>query len=456
MRLAISAIKGLGDVQGAFEAIMSRIVMKFGGTSVGDVERIRRVARIVAAEYSRGDKLAVVVSAMAGETDKLVALAKDAGGALARQAGSGQAGFDDEYDVVVSTGEQVTTGLLALALRALGVPARSWQGWQVPLRSDAQFSKARFDSIDPTAIGAAIDRGEVAIVPGFQAITADNRITTPGRGGSDTSAVALAAALGAARCDIYTDVDGVYTTDPRIVRYGNEDASPGDNAMRHKARRLAKISYEEMLEMASLGAKVLQTRSVELAMAHRVPVRVLSSFVEPGEPNPGTIVCDEEEIVEKQIVSGVAYSRDEAKVTLLGVADSPGVAAAIFGRLAEASVNVDMIVQSQARQEGRQNIVFTCPDRDAPRARETLEAAQDVIGYEDLQIQRDVAKVSVIGIGMKSQVGVARTMFSALAQKGINILVIATSEIKISVLIDAEYTELAVRALHSAYGLDAV
>jgi aspartate kinase len=276
-----------------------------------------------------------------------------------------------------------------------------------------------------------------------------------GRGGSDTSAVAVAAALGAVRCDIYTDVDGVYTTDPRIVRFGNEDALPGDPTMRHRAQRLEKISYEEMLEMASLGAKVLQTRSVELAMAKGVRVRVLSSFVEPGDPNPGTIVCDEDEIVEKQVVSGVAYSRDEAKVTLLGVADTPGVAADIFGRLAESSINVDMIVQSQSRTEGRQNIVFTCPDRDANRARDVLLSGAPTLEMEQIQVRRDVAKVSVIGIGMKSQVGVARTMFAALAAKGINIEAIATSEIKISVLIDAQYTELAVRALHTAYGLDA-
>jgi len=425
---------------------MSRVVMKFGGTSVGDVERIRRVARIVAAERKPGPDgkcrgVAVVVSAMSGETDKLVKLARDAGGETPNGPAAGGPGFDDEYDVIVSTGEQVTTGLLALALRQLGIPARSWQNWQMPLKTDAAHSKARIDSIDESgALARAIDAGEVAVIPGFQGITGESRITTLGRGGSDTSAVAVAAALKADRCDIYTDVDGVYTTDPRIVP---------------KARRLDKISYEEMLEMASLGAKVLQTRSVELAMAQRVPVRVLSSFVEPGEPNAGTIVCDEEEIVEKQIVSGVAYSRDEAKVSLIGVADAPGVAAEIFGRLADANINVDMIVQSQSRQEGKQNIVFTCPDRDAPRANDMLHAAHDKITFDELHIKRDVAKVSVIGIGMKSQVGVARTMFSALATKGINIEVISTSEIKISVLIDAQYVELAVRALHTAYGLDA-
>jgi aspartate kinase len=419
---------------------MSRLVMKFGGTSVGDVDRIARVARIVAAEHKAGRGLAVVVSAMAGETDRLVQLARGAAGEGGNAAPLSGRAFDDEYDVVVSSGEQVTTGLLSLALRRLGIPARSWQNWQIPFRTDAAHAKARISDIAEGDIGASIDAGVVAVVPGFQGVTDDNRITTLGRGGSDTSAVALAAALSAERCDIYTDVDGVYTTDPRIVA---------------KARRLEKISYEEMLEMASMGAKVLQTRSVELAFAKRVPVRVLSSFVEPGAPNPGTLVCPEDEIVEKQVVSGVAYSRDEAKITLLGVEDHPGVAADIFGRLADANVNVDMIVQSEARQDNRQNIVFTCPERDAARAAETIEAQREKIGVEEIHIRRDVAKVSVIGIGMKSQVGVARTMFAALAQKGINIEAIATSEIKISVLIDAAYTELAVRALHSAYGLDA-
>jgi len=414
--------------------------MKFGGTSVGDVERIARVARIVASERKPGRGLAVVVSAMSGETDRLVGLARAAAGESANGGGLSAKDFNDEYDVIVSTGEQVTTGLLALSLRRLGIPARSWQNWQIPFKTDDAHSKARIAEIVEDELGASIDAGVVAIIPGFQGVTEDNRITTLGRGGSDTSAVAVAAALKAERCDIYTDVDGVYTTDPRIVA---------------KAQRLEKISYEEMLEMASLGAKVLQTRSVELAFAHRVPVRVLSSFVEPGAPNPGTLVCPEEEIVEKQVVSGVAYSRDEAKVTLLGVEDHPGVAADIFNRLAEANINVDMIVQSEARQEGRQNILFTCPEREAGRAAEAIEALKSNIGVEDIHVRRDVAKVSVIGIGMRSQVGVARTMFAALAQKGINIEAIATSEIKISVLIDAAYTELAVRALHTAYGLDA-
>ncbi len=411
--------------------------MKFGGTSIGDVDRIARVARLVASEVKPGRGLAVVVSAMAGETDRLIGLATAAGA----HGNGASLDFFDEYDTVIATGEQVTTGLLALALRRLGVPARSWQNWQIPIRTNAAHAKARIGDIATDALGASIDSGVVAVIPGFQGVTEEGRITTLGRGGSDTSAVAVAAALNAERCDIYTDVDGVYTTDPRIVA---------------KARRLEKISYEEMLEMASLGAKVLQTRSVELAFAKRVPVRVLSSFVEPGAPNPGTLVCPEDQIVEKQVVSGVAYSRDEAKITLLGVNDDIRSAAEIFGRLSDANLNVDMIVQTEARQPGKRNIVFTCPDRDAPRAAETIEAARDKIGVEEIHIRRDVAKVSVIGIGMKSQVGVARTMFEALAQRGISIEAIATSEIKISVLIDAAYTELAVRALHTAYGLDAV
>jgi len=416
--------------------------MKFGGTSMGAVDRIQRVARIVAAERRPGRAIAVVVSAMSGETDRLVGLARGAAGDLAeRGERAGPQGFWDEYDVVVAAGEQVSTGLLALALRAQGIPARSWQGWQVPVRTDEAHGVARIDDIPAEALATAIDGGEVAVIPGFQGVDADGRVSTLGRGGSDTSAVAVVAALKAVRCDIYTDVDGIYTTDPRIVQ---------------RARRMERISYEEMLEMASLGAKVLQTRSVELAMAQRVPTRVLSSFVEPGEPNPGTMVCDEDEIVEKQIVSGIAYSRDEAKISLVGVADTPGVAAEIFGRLAEAGVNVDMIVQSHARTPGAQNIVFTCSDRDAVRAVETLEGARDRIGFETAQVRRDVAKVSAIGVGMRSHVGVARTMFQALASKSINIEAISTSEIKISVLIDASYTELAVRALHSAFGLDAV
>ncbi len=419
---------------------MYRLVMKFGGTSVGDVERIARVARIVASERKAGRGLAVVVSAMAGETDRLVHLARGAAGEGGGGAVVSGVDFNDEYDVVVASGEQVTTGLLALALRRIGAPARSWQNWQIPVRTDAAHSRARVSDIAAAEIGASMDAGVVAVVPGFQGVSEHQRITTLGRGGSDTSAVALAFFMDTASSEIYTDVDGVYTTDPRIVA---------------KARRLEKISYEEMLEMASLGAKVLQSRSVELAFAKRVPVLVLSSFVEPGAPNPGTLVCSEDEIVEKQVVSGVAYSRDEAKVTLLGVEDHPGVAAEIFAKLADANINVDMIVQAEARQPGRQNMVFTCPDRDATRAIEIVGEIRDKIGVEDIHVRRDVAKVSVIGIGMRSQVGVARTMFAALAQKGVNIEAIATSEIKISVLIDAAYTELAVRALHTAYGLDA-
>ncbi len=412
---------------------MSRLVMKFGGTSVGDVERIRRVARLVAAERARGHGIAVVVSAMSGDTNRLVALADDAGKGLPADQ------FDDEYDVVVATGEQVTTGLLALALRAMGIPARSWQGWQIRVASSDAHGSARISDIDASEVSKAIDAGEVAVIPGFQGVTAEDRITTLGRGGSDTSAVAVAAALKAMRCDIYTDVDGVYTTDPRMVP---------------KAQRLEKISYEEMLEMASLGAKVLQTRSVELAMAKQVPVRVLSSFVEPGDDNPGTLVCDEDEIVEKQIVSGIAYSRDEAKLSLKGLVDHPGVAAIIFGLLADANVNVDMIVQAPSRTEGKVNMTFTIPERDADRAAGLMEAAKEQIGFEVAEVKKDVSKVSVIGVGMRSHVGVARIMFDALSKKGINIENIATSEIKISVLIDSSYTELAVRALHTAYGLD--
>jgi aspartate kinase len=413
---------------------MSRLVMKFGGTSVADLERIRRVGRLVAAEVAAGHKVAVVVSAMAGKTNELVAWTDGAGAAA-----PGLPASDDEYDVVVASGEQVTAGLLAMTLRNMGLPARSWTGWQIPIIADDAHGRARIDDIPPEKLAAAMDGGEVAVIAGFQGVTRDGRIATLGRGGSDTSAVAIAAALSAA-CDIYTDVDGVYTTDPRIES---------------KARKLAKISYEEMLEMASLGAKVLQTRSVELAMAYHVPVRVLSSFVEPGEaPGQGTIVCDEEEIVEKRIVSGVAYSRDEAKISLFGLPDHPGVSSQVFGALADANVNVDMIVQSHARTADTANMEFTVGKRDAQRAVEIIRAHQKDIGFEDVRVDEDVAKVSVIGVGMRSHTGVAKTMFEALAAKGVNIQVISTSEIKISVLIDAAYTELAVRALHGAYGLD--
>jgi aspartate kinase len=377
---------------------------------------------------------------MAGRTNELVAWTDGAGAAA-----QGLAPSDDEYDVVVASGEQVTAGLLAMTLRNMGVPARSWMGWQIPIIADDSHGRSRIDDIPPEKLAAAMDGGEVAVVAGFQGVTRDGRLATLGRGGSDTSAVAVAAALRAERCDIYTDVDGVYTTDPRIEA---------------KARRLSKISYEEMLEMASLGAKVLQTRSVELAMSQNVRVRVLSSFVEPGEaPGPegelqGTIVCDEEEIVEKRIVSGVAYSRDEAKISLFGLPDHPGVSSEIFGRLADANVNVDMIVQSHARTADTANMEFTVGKRDAARAVEIVRAAQPAIGFDDVQVNEDVAKVSVIGVGMRSHAGVAKTMFGALAEKGVNIQVISTSEIKISVLIDAAYTELAVRALHAAYCLD--
>jgi aspartate kinase len=389
----------------------------------------------VSAEVDAGKAVAVVVSAMAGKTNELVAWTDGAG-----RAAQGLPESDDEYDTVVASGEQVTAGLLAMTLRNMGVNARSWLGWQVPLITDDAHGRARIDDVPPQKLAAALDAGEVAVIAGFQGVTRDGRIATLGRGGSDTSAVAIAAAIGASCCDIYTDVDGVYTTDPRIES---------------KARKLAKISYEEMLEMASLGAKVLQTRSVELAMSQRVPVRVLSSFVEPGEaPGQGTIVCDEEEIVEKRIVSGVAYSRDEAKISLFGLPDHPGVSSAIFGQLADANVNVDMIVQSHARTAETANMEFTVGKRDAARAMEIMNALKAEIGFEHVACDEEVAKVSVIGVGMRSHAGVAKTMFKALADKGVNIQVISTSEIKISVLIDAAYTELAVRALHAAYGLD--
>ncbi|WP_174300711.1 aspartate kinase [Caulobacter sp. S45] len=415
----------------------SRLVMKFGGTSVADLERIRRVARLVAAEARSGHAIAVVVSAMSGRTNELVAWIDAAGGAA-----PGLAASDDEYDAVVASGEQVTAGLLARVLRHDGLDARSWMGWQAPILTDDTHGSARIEDIPPEQLSASLDAGQIAVIAGFQGVTRDGRITTLGRGGSDTSAVAIAAALQAVRCDIYTDVDGVYTTDPRIEQ---------------RARRIPKISYEEMLEMASLGAKVLQTRSVEMAMAHRVPVRVLSSFTEPGEADPdktGTIVCAEEEIVEKRIVSGVAFSRDEAKITLYGVPDHPGVSSKIFSGLADANVNVDMIVQSHARSAaGTANMEFTVGRRDALRTQEIIRALQGEVGFEELACDENVAKVSVVGVGMRSHAGVAKTMFTALAERGVNIQVISTSEIKISVLIDAAYTELAVRALHAAYGL---
>ncbi|MCC7273052.1 MAG: aspartate kinase [Alphaproteobacteria bacterium] len=405
---------------------MARIVQKFGGTSVADVDRIKNVALRVKREVDAGHEVAVVVSAMAGTTNQLVAWTS----AIARLHDA------REYDAVVASGEQVTAGLLALALQDLGVNARSWMGWQIPLRTDGVHGKARILGIDTGDLLGRMATGQVPVVAGFQGIGPDNRVTTLGRGGSDTSAVALAAALKADRCDIFTDVDGVYTSDPRIVA---------------KARKLDRITYEEMLEMASQGAKVLQTRSVEMAMKHRVRVQVLSSFVDV----PGTLVVDEDEIVEQEVVSGIAYSRDEAKITLVKVADRPGVAAAIFGPLADAAINVDMIVQNVSEDGGTTDLTFTVTKADLDRAVKVLEDNRGTLGYEDLTSDANVVKISVIGVGMRSHAGVAQKMFKALAGKGINIMVISTSEIKVSVLVGEDYTELALRALHSAYGLDA-
>jgi aspartate kinase len=409
---------------------MARIVMKFGGTSVADLDRIRNVARRVKHEVEAGNQVAVVVSAMSGVTNQLVAHCQ------------GLSPLHDarEYDTVVATGEQVTTGLLAIALQEIGIEARSWQGWQIPIHTDNAHGKARIQAIDGQDLIHRMEKGHVAVVAGFQGIAPNGRITTLGRGGSDTSAVALAAALRADRCDIYTDVDGVYTTDPRIVP---------------RARKLHKISYEEMLELASVGAKVLQTRSVELAMNEHVRVRVLSSFKdELANDTEGTLVVDEDEIVEKEIVSGIAYSRDEAKITVRRVPDRPGIAAAIFGALSEQNVNVDMIVQNISA-DGTTDMTFTVGKADLPRAHVALAGIRPQISYAELLEDPDVAKISVVGVGMRSHAGVANTMFRALADKAINIQVISTSEIKVSVLIAAEYTELAVRALHTAYGLDA-
>ncbi len=416
---------------------MARLVMKFGGTSVADIERIRNVALHVKRETDAGHEVVVVVSAMAGTTNQLINWTREA------------ATIHDarEYDVVVASGEQVTAGLLAITLQGMGIAARSWLGWQLPLNTDEVHGSARITSIEGDDLMDRLSQGQVAVVAGFQGIGPDRRITTLGRGGSDTSAVALAAAVHADRCDIYTDVNGVYTTDPRIVA---------------KARKLDRVSYEEMLEMASLGAKVLQTRSVETAMIHGVQLQVRSSFDEPqslaptdmSQVGPGTLVCDEDEIMEQQIVSGIAYSKDEAKVTLIKVADKPGVAANIFGPLADASINVDMIVQNVSDDGTHTDLTFTVPNDDLPRALKVIEAAKDEIAYRDLVGSQDVVKVSVIGVGMRSHAGVAAQMFKALAEKGINIQAITTSEIKVSILIDAAYTELAIRALHTAYGLD--
>ena len=407
-----------------------RIVMKFGGTSVADLDRIRAVARRVKRQTDAGRQVAVVVSAMAGVTNQLVGWCQ----ALAPLHDA------REYDAVVATGEQVTAGLLAIALQELGVDARSWAGWQIPLRTDTAHGKARIESIEGAVLLERMAMGQVPVVAGFQGIAADNRVTTLGRGGSDTSAVALAAALKADRCDIYTDVDGIYTTDPRIVA---------------KARKLDKIAYEEMLELASVGARVLQTRSVELAMKENVRVQVLSSFVDaPEEGTGGSMVVDEDEIVEQEIVSGIAYSRDEAKLTIRRVPDRPGVAAAIFGPLSAANVNVDMIVQNVSA-DGTTDMTFTVGRADLKLAQSVLAEAAPRIGSTEVLIDPDVAKISVVGVGMRSHVGVAATMFRTLSEKSINIQVISTSEIKVSVLVAAEYTELAVRALHTAYGLDA-
>jgi len=403
---------------------MARIVQKFGGTSVADVERIKSVARRVKREADAGHEVAVVVSAMAGVTNQLVAWTNSFGGLPDQR----------EYDTVVASGEQVTAGLTALALRELGVKARSFLGWQVPIETDDAHGKARIAAIPTAALDAAMAAGEVPVIAGFQGVASGSRVATLGRGGSDTSAVALAAALKAERCDIFTDVDGVYTTDPRIVA---------------KAKKLDKITYEEMLEMASLGAKVLQTRSVELAMNHRVRVQVLSSFTDA----PGTMVVNEDEIVEQQVVSGIAYSRDEAKVTLVKVPDRPGVAAAIFGPLAESAINVDMIVQNIA-EDGTTDLTFTVTKADLARTVKTLEERRKQLNFKELKPDPNVVKISVIGVGMRSHAGVAQMMFQTLAGKGINIQVISTSEIKVSVLVAEEYTELALRALHTAYGLD--
>lgn len=405
---------------------MSRIVMKFGGTSVADLDRIRHVAQRVKAEVEAGHEVAVVVSAMSGVTNQLIDYVNTAGKLADLR----------EYDVVVSSGEQVTSGLLAIVLQSIGVNARSWLGWQAPIKTDGSHGSARIQGIEVADLIRRFGEGQVAVFAGFQGIGPDGRISTLGRGGSDTSAVALAAALNADRCDIYTDVDGVYTTDPRIVS---------------KARKLEKITYEEMLEMASQGAKVLQTRSVEMAMKHSVRVQVRSSFNDAE----GTLVVDEDEIVEDALVSGIAYSRDEAKITLIRVPDRPGIAAGIFGPLADASINVDMIVQSYSADGNSTDMTFTVTKTDMERAVSVLEELRDELKYDALTSDPNVVKVSVIGVGMRSHAGVAKKMFTTLADKGINLQVISTSEIKVSVLLAEEYAELALRSLHTAYGLDA-
>ena len=408
--------------------------MKFGGTSMAWIERIRNVAQRVKREVEAGNQVAVVVSAMAGDTDRLVGFCREA-----------SALYDPrEYDAVVSSGEQVTSGLLAIALQAIGVPARSWLGWQLPIRTSDAHATARIESIDTTALDESLAKGEVAVIPGFQGVTEANRITTLGRGGSDTSAVAMAAAMQADRCDIYTDVDGVYTTDPRIVP---------------RARKLARVTYEEMLELASVGAKVLQTRSVGLAMKEKVRVRVLSSFDDSRDEDGyrGTLIVGEEEVtdMERQLITGIAHDKNEAKITLVAVPDRPGAVASIFAPLAGAGINVDMIVQNIAHSTGSTDVTFTVPSAELARALDTLEKAKTDIGFQKVLHDTRVAKVSVVGVGMRSHAGVASTMFTALADRGINIQAITTSEIKVSVLIEEDYTELAVRVLHTAYGLDA-
>ena len=411
---------------------MALLVMKFGGTSVANVDRIKRAAKRVALEVAHGKNVLVIVSAMSGKTNELVDWVND----------TSQFYDAREYDAVVSSGENVTAGLMALTLQEMDIPARSWQGWQIPVHTSSSHSSARIESISSETINEKFEQGmKVAVIAGFQGISNENRITTLGRGGSDTTAVAFAAAFNAERCDIYTDVDGVYTTDPRIC---------------DKAKKLDKISYEEMLELASLGAKVLQTRSVEMAMRFKVKLRVLSSFEEPSE-KVGTLVCDEEEIMESNVVSGIAYSRDEAKMTLVSIADRPGIAAAIFGLLSDAGINVDMIIQNIA-EAGRTDMTFSCPIDQVSKAEKSLNNAKKdgLINFQDLLADKNVAKISAVGIGMRSQSGVAAKMFQTLSDEGINIKVIATSEIKISVLVDRKYLELAVQSLHDAFELDQI
>ncbi|MEG3177915.1 aspartate kinase [Sphingomonas sp. RB3P16] len=415
---------------------MARIVMKFGGTSMAGIERIRSVAARVKREVAAGNQVAVVVSAMAGETDRLVGFCREASSLYDPK----------EYDVVVSAGEQITSGLLAIALQAAGVPARSWLGWQLAISTSDAHASARIENIDMVALEASLAAGEVAVVPGFQGVDEHGRVTTLGRGGSDTSAVAMAAAMKADRCDIYTDVDGVYTTDPRIVP---------------RARKLKKVTYEEMLELASVGAKVLQTRSVGLAMKEGVRVQVLSSFTGEDAPMadrlPGTMIVGEEEIedMESQLITGIAHDKNEAKITLVAVPDKPGAVAAIFAPLAQANINVDMIIQNIAHAAGSTDVTFTVPAADLARSIEVLNQARGQIGFAELVHDTRVAKISVVGVGMRSHAGVASTMFTTLGERGINIQAISTSEIKVSVLIEEDYTELAVRVLHTAYGLDA-